>query len=99
MPRKPDICFAFTRAVQKNPKGYLYLRTADFIREPGKLNWHFCQADANEWIKRYQPAFIDKTPDFSKNWLWMMRNMWEDSLIGFPSPAQDYIGDRLSLDK
>ncbi|PTA87445.1 hypothetical protein CWM66_26310 [Kosakonia sp. H7A] len=75
MPRKPDIYHAFTLAVQKNPKGYQCLHTNDFIRELGKLNWHFSQADANEWIKRYQPDFIDKTPDFSENRLWMLRNM------------------------
>lgn len=75
MPRKSDIRFAFTQAVQKNPKGYRYLRTDDFIRELGKLNWHFSQTDANDWIKRYQPDFIDKTPDFSENRLWMLRIM------------------------
>lgn len=75
MPRKSDICFAFMQAIQKNPKGYKYLRTNDFIRELGKLNWHFSQADANDWIERYQPYFVDKTTDFSENRLWMLRNM------------------------
>ena len=75
MPRKPDIYAAFNAAVQLNPKGYKCLRTADFIRELLKVNWHFSQADANDWIERYQPDFIDKTPDFSENRLWMLRIM------------------------
>jgi len=75
MPRRADIHFAFTLAIQKNRKGYQCMRTDDFIRELGKLNWHFSQADANDWIKRYQPDFIDKTPDFSENRLWMLRIM------------------------
>lgn len=75
MPRKTDIRFAFTLAVQKNPKGYQCLRTDDFIRDLGKLNWHLSWTDANEWIKHYQSDFIDKTPDFSENRLWMLHGM------------------------
>lgn len=75
MPRKQDIHLAFTLAIQKNPKGYQCIRTGDFIRELCKLNWHFSQADANDWIERYQPDFIDKTTDFSENRLWMLRIM------------------------
>lgn len=75
MPRKSDIHSAFVAAIQKNPKGYQWLRTDDFIRELAKVHWHFSQADANEWIERYQPDFTDKTPDHSENRLWMLRNM------------------------
>ena len=75
MPRHYEIHTAFVAAVQKNPKGYQYLRTDDFIRELATLNWHFNQADANDWIERYQPDFVDKTPDFSENRLWMLRIM------------------------
>ena len=38
-------------------------------------NWHFTQADANEWFEQYQTCFVDKTPDGSQNRLWMLRNM------------------------
>ena len=75
MPRKSDIHSAFVAAIQLNPKGYQCLRTDDFIRELAKVHWHFSQADANDWIERYQEFFIDKTPDNSQNRLWMMRNM------------------------
>jgi len=75
MPRKTDIHSAFVAAIQLNPKGYQCLRTDDFIRELAKVHWHFSQADANDWIERYQEFFVDKTPDDSPNRLWMMRNM------------------------
>lgn len=75
MPRRFDIHVAFVAAVQKNPKGYQWLRTDDFIRELRARNWHFSQKDANEWIERYQECFVDKTPDESQNRLWMLRNM------------------------
>ena len=75
MPRKSDIQAAFVAAIQQNPKGYQWLRTDDFIRKLATVHWHFTQADANEWIERYQSFFVDKTPDNSQNRLWMMRNM------------------------
>ncbi len=75
MPRKSDIHSAFVAAIQLNPKGYQCLRTDDFIRELAKVHWHFSQADANDWIERYQEFFVDKTSDDRPNRLWMMRNM------------------------
>lgn len=75
MPRKSDIHSAFVAAIQLNPKGYQCLHTNDFIRELRTRNWHFTQADANEWIEQHQTCFVDKTPDGSQNRLWMLRNM------------------------
>lgn len=75
MPRHYEIHTAFVAAVQLNPKGYKCLRTADFIRELSARNWNFSEADANDWIERYQPDFLDKTPDFSENRYWMLCNM------------------------
>ena len=75
MPRKSDLIAAFVAAVHKNPKGYQCLRTADFIMELRARNRHFTEADANEWIERYQDGFVDKTPDDSQNRLWIMLNM------------------------
>lgn len=75
MPRTYEIHAAFVAAIQLNPKGYRWLRTADFIRELAKVHWHFSQNDANEWIERYQPDFADKTTDLSENRLWILRNM------------------------
>ncbi|MDT9429922.1 hypothetical protein MXT04_24635 [Escherichia coli] len=75
MPRRHDIHAAFVAAIQLNPKGYRCLRTEDFIRELAKVHWHFSQADANEWIERYQEFFVDKAPDDRENRLWMLRNM------------------------
>ncbi|TCB97408.1 hypothetical protein E0L21_23250 [Kosakonia quasisacchari] len=75
MPRQYEIHTAFVASIQQNPKGYQYLRTADFIRELAARNWHFSQEDANTWIEQYQTDFVDKTTDFSENRLWMLRNM------------------------
>lgn len=75
MPRRYDIFIAFRDAVQLNPKGYMCLRTCDFIRELRKHNHHFTEQDANHWIEMNQPSFVDKTPDFSENRLWLLRNM------------------------
>ncbi|MGL5599506.1 MAG: hypothetical protein ACRDD5_01220 [Silvania sp.] len=75
MPRAYEIHAAFVAAIQQNPKGYQWLRTADFIRELAKVHWHFSQNDANEWIERYQPDFVDRTTDHSENRYWILRNM------------------------
>lgn len=75
MPKLDDINAAFRDAVRLDAKGHKMLRTEDFIRELREVNWHFNEKDANDWIARYQPFFVDKTPDFSENRLWMLRNM------------------------
>lgn len=75
MPRQYEIRSAFVEAIQLNPKGYRYLSTDGFIDKLREKNWHFTQADANQWIKRYQPDFADKTTDGSENRYWILRNM------------------------
>ena len=75
MPRLTDINAAFVSAIQRNPKGYRYLHTTDFISALRERNWHFTQVDANDWIERYQPDFVDKTTSQSDNRYWILRNM------------------------
>lgn len=75
MPRRNDVFVAFRDTIQLNPKGYMCLRTGDFIRELRKHNHHFTEQDANRWIELNQSSFVDKTPDFSENRLWLLRNM------------------------
>ena len=67
MPRSYDIFIAFREAVHLSPKGYMCLRTADFIDKLRTYNHHFTEQDANRWIAFNQPEFIDKTPDHSQN--------------------------------
>lgn len=75
MPRKYEIRSAFIESIQLNPKGYRYLSTDSFIAKLRENNWHFSQADANQWIERNQPDFADKTTDNSQNRYWILRNM------------------------
>ncbi|EMH4161668.1 hypothetical protein RJ498_000884 [Pluralibacter gergoviae] len=75
MARLSDIKAAFCAAVQLNPKGYLCLKTSDFIRELAVKNWHFSRADANEWIEQNQQDFVDRTTTHSDDWFWMLRAM------------------------
>lgn len=75
MLRHSDIQNAFRNSLSQNPKGYLCLRTSDFIRELREKGIHFSDDDANRWIERNQSCFADKTPDHSNNRLWILRNM------------------------
>ncbi|MEE9651601.1 hypothetical protein [Enterobacter soli] len=75
MPRSYEIRAAFVEAIQQNQKGYICIRTSDFIASLRKKNWHFTQDYANAWIKQYQPDFADKTTDGSENRYWILRNM------------------------
>ncbi|MFG0813911.1 hypothetical protein [Raoultella sp. FYR_9] len=66
---------AFRSSICRNPKGYQYLRTGDFLRALQDRGIHFSGREANQWIERYQTYFVDKTTDDSENKLWMLRNM------------------------
>ncbi|BBV76383.1 hypothetical protein STW0522RAO56_24370 [Raoultella planticola] len=73
--RQSDITQAFRESIAVNPKGYRYLHTRDFVCALQRKGIHFSGREANQWIERYQTYFVDKTPDESENWLWMLRNM------------------------
>ncbi|MGQ5405348.1 hypothetical protein ACUJ8Q_15565 [Klebsiella michiganensis] len=75
MLRHSDIQSAFRDSLSQSPKGYLCLRTSDFIRELRGRGIHFSESEANRWIERYQSCFADKTPDHTENRLWILRNM------------------------
>ncbi|MEO3287215.1 hypothetical protein ABHD38_25085 [Enterobacter cloacae] len=75
MPRKSEVGAAFMAAIELNPKGYKCLRTTDFVRELRARNWPFNNSDANAWIRRYQPDFVDKTEGEGDNRYWILRNM------------------------
>lgn len=75
MARISDIKAAFVAAVQLNPKGYRYLKTSDFVHQLAAVNWHFTSADANAWIEREQPEFVDKTTTETDDRYWILRNM------------------------
>ncbi|WP_354692645.1 hypothetical protein [Phytobacter sp. RSE-02] len=51
------------------------LRIADFISKLRAYNHHLTEQDVNWWIELNNPSFVDKTPDFSENRLWLLRNM------------------------
>ncbi|HGK3819280.1 TPA: hypothetical protein ACJ12M_005390 [Klebsiella pneumoniae] len=66
---------AFCASISRNPKGYQYLHTRDFVTALRRRGIHFSEVEANSWIAREQTYFVDKTPDHSENRLWMMANM------------------------
>ncbi|HIE8895640.1 hypothetical protein [Klebsiella pneumoniae] len=66
---------AFCASISRNPKGYQYLRTSDFVNSLRQRGIHFSEMEANAWIAREQTYFVDKTPDHSENRLWMMAGM------------------------
>lgn len=66
---------AFCASISRNPKGYQYLRTRDFVCALQERGVHFSGREANQWIERNQTYFVDKTTDESENRLWMLRNM------------------------
>ncbi|GKN99438.1 hypothetical protein [Klebsiella pneumoniae] len=75
MLRQSDIAAAFRESVLRNPKGYQYLHTKDFVCRLRRRGIHFSEVEANAWIAREQSYFVDKTAEHSENRLWMMANM------------------------
>ncbi|HDK8417615.1 TPA: hypothetical protein PU265_001176 [Klebsiella pneumoniae] len=75
MHRQSDIAAAFRESVLRNAKGYQYLYTRDFVTALRRRGIHLSEVEANSWIAREQTYFVDKTPDYSENRLWMMANM------------------------
>ena len=66
---------AFCASISRNPKGYQYLRTSDFVNSLRRRGLHFTDSEANAGISREQSYFVDKTTDHSENRLWMLANM------------------------
>jgi hypothetical protein len=66
---------AFCTSISRNPKGYQYLHTKDFVSALRRRGLHFTDSEANAWISREQSYFVDKTTDHSENRLWMLANM------------------------
>ena len=75
MLRQSDINQAFRESVLRNPKGYQYLHTRDFVTALRRRGIHLSEVEANSWIAREQTYFVDKTAEHSENRLWMMANM------------------------
>lgn len=75
MLRYSKIREAFEASISRNPKGFSYLRTRDFVCALQERGVHFSGREANQWIERNQIYFVDKTTDESENRLWMLRNM------------------------
>ena len=75
MLRQSDIAAAFRESVLRNPKGYRYLHTKDFVSALRRRGIHLSEVEANAWIAREQTYFVDKTAEHSENRLWMMANM------------------------
>ncbi|HBS3786259.1 TPA: hypothetical protein MAG61_004411 [Klebsiella pneumoniae] len=43
---------AFCASISRNPKGYQYLRTSDFVNSLRRRGIHLSEVEANSWIAR-----------------------------------------------
>ncbi|HGP3863322.1 TPA: hypothetical protein ACLKPM_005103 [Klebsiella pneumoniae] len=59
MIRQSDINQAFRDSISRNPKGYQYLHTHDFIAVLQQRSIHLSDTEANRWIERYVTTFRD----------------------------------------
>lgn len=50
---------AFCASISRNPKGYQYLRTRDFVCALQERGVHFSGREANQWIEGYVTTFKD----------------------------------------
>ncbi len=59
MGRRDDIAWAFSQAVNIDPRGLRTVTTSAFIKELAKYNWHWTPRQANQWIEIYITTFKD----------------------------------------
>ncbi|GEM_PF-3706794 len=72
---------AFFASISRNPKGYQYLRTRDFVCALQERGVHFSGREANQWIERYQMYFVDKTTDIPVNYAMSLIYMLSSSVL------------------
>lgn len=59
MARHYEIEAAFRAAVKILPKTGRTITTVDFVAELAKVNWHWTEKEANQWIEHHQDQFKD----------------------------------------
>lgn len=59
MGRRDDIACAFSNAVEVDPRGLRTVTTSRFVSELAKVNWHWTERQANEWIEIHVTSFKD----------------------------------------
>ncbi|MFK8827934.1 helix-turn-helix domain-containing protein [Klebsiella michiganensis] len=81
MLRQTDIAAAFRESVLRNPKGYQYLHTKDFVSALRRRGIHLSEVEANSWIAREKTYFVDSALDHSENRLWIMAEMERELIV------------------
>lgn len=74
MPRYNDIRHCFRISIRLDSRGHKTIRTADFVAELERHNWHWTLQRANSWIEHQTSSFQDVTPDFSENRIFRLFN-------------------------
>lgn len=59
MPREYEKEVAFRNAIKRDQQGRYTVKTADFVEELAKLNWHYSLRKANRWVEIYTTTFRD----------------------------------------
>jgi len=76
MARREDVSVAFNISIERNAKGALSVTTVRFVKELEKVNHLWTARQANEWIRYYQPFFLDMTnDDYNECKEYCLRNM------------------------
>jgi hypothetical protein len=92
MPRDYEIMMPFRQAIKPDKEGRLTISTPDYVIELECVNWHFTLRTANRWIKMHTTTFHDISLNEGVQ-------PERKSLMGFPSPATDYVEQRIALNE
>ncbi|AMG58322.1 DNA polymerase V [Pantoea vagans] len=59
MPRDYEIMMALRQAIKHDVEGRFTISTLDFVKELGRMNWHYTLNSANKWIETHTATFHD----------------------------------------
>lgn len=75
MPRDSDITPAFVRAIAKDSRGRQVLIAGAFQKQLHDVNHIWKLKQCNQWIRYYQPHFMELVTEERENKTWALRNM------------------------
>lgn len=97
MPRQSDVTPSVKAAITIDARSRRIITTATFVKKLAAHNHIWTFKHANSWIEEQQCDFKDVSTEDCERRTFMIRNLGEGLLMGFPSPVQDYVESRLDL--